>query len=65
MAIIRLPVRVFMAGSLQNRKFQMGENEEVESGQPMIMTTSQEIFSTNPISFLSENQRSFLKIVKG
>ena len=65
MAIIRLPVRFFMAGSLQNRKFQMGENEEVESGQPMIMTTSQEIFSTNPISFLSENQRSFLKIVKG
>ena len=64
MAIIRLPVRFFMAGSLQNRKFQMGENEEVDSGQPMIMTTSQEIFSTNPI-FLSENQRSFLKIVKG
>ena len=32
----------------------MGENEEVESGQPMIMTTSQEIFSTNPILFFSE-----------
>ena len=33
----------------------MGENEEVESGQPMIMTTSQETFSTNPILFFSEN----------
>ena len=61
MAIIRLPVRLFLPPDVKNCAFEISQTEEIESGQPMIMTASQEKFSTNQISLLDDQSEIFFE----